>query len=230
MPSNAPPPLPRRRRGDRAQLARDPSVRPIDISRGASLVTQNVAPLWHPHCPAQKPAFPLARRRRALHIASCTAALDVQRRTLPTHIPARLDVRPRACHLGTSPRSPPMHDAPASKIVCSRCRRLTRMRAMGDAPSHRLPAPSPTRGRYGYREWGHAARMRTGVIRAKEKDERGRHFHGCSTYGSTTTARRAGTRQAFPPVSWSSSTLRENVSEQQLPLRPLPLRTPLDDF
>ncbi|KAJ7716027.1 hypothetical protein B0H14DRAFT_3013424 [Mycena olivaceomarginata] len=141
MPSNAPPPLPRRRR--RPTLAS-----PLSSS---------------------KPAFPLARRSVACrHIASCTAAvhsnpklapctpqLDVQRRTLPTHIPARLDVRlitdgaalsrPSRLSPRDFPAIPPMHDAPASKIVCSRCRRLTRMRAMGDAPPTALPAPPHVR-------------------------------------------------------------------------------------
>ncbi|KAJ7352225.1 hypothetical protein DFH08DRAFT_957026 [Mycena albidolilacea] len=35
----------------------------------------------------------------------------------------------------------------------------------------------------------HVARVRAGAIRAKEKDERGGHFHRRLTYGSTTTSR-----------------------------------------
>ncbi|KAJ7323819.1 hypothetical protein DFH08DRAFT_968840 [Mycena albidolilacea] len=201
----------------------------------------NVAPLWHPHCPAQSPLSSShvggVHRRIADHDIAIRSSNAIHRASMQTH-----------CFIYRSPLSrpscspprdfsaiPPIHDAAASKIVCSRCGRLTRMRAMGDASPTALPplptdntsmvtvphgqmyvhvrrgtTPTPSRNYtcvaadMAIVNGGHAARMRTGVIRAKEKDEWGRHFHGCSTCGSTTTARsRPEPAQAFPPVSWS---------------------------
>ncbi|KAJ7800591.1 hypothetical protein B0H14DRAFT_2616090 [Mycena olivaceomarginata] len=200
--------------------ARDPSVRPIDISRGASLVTQT-----SPH--SGIPTVQLKARFPPSHVGGVHCRIanhDIAICSSNAIHRARSEQGLALVTLGTSPRSRRCTMHPHRKL-------RTRMCVAG-----RTPTPSRyyiyVAGRYGYREWGHAARMRTGVIRAKEKDERGRHFHGCSTYGSTTTARsRPEPAQAFPPRLLVLIHVCAGISaSNNCRYVPVPLRTPLDDF
>jgi hypothetical protein len=183
----------------------------------------------------------------------------------PSHCPPRRPPLTRSASLGVSGSaciSPPFLDTanprahgPSLEGECSNEHGPTKTDASISA-SRTTPTP-PRDDVYvaagvGIANGSHAARMRTGAIKAEEKDEWGGY------YGSTTTAR---SRMPPPPVfrtrtilQWSESCARlvgtrtslptpspgppsrscGNASGQRRPLVhcrvPLPLRIPLDDF
>ncbi|KAJ7861380.1 hypothetical protein B0H14DRAFT_3445308 [Mycena olivaceomarginata] len=188
--------LPRILTGDET-FPRDPSVHPsmfyqlkgrppprTSVARTVASLTVLLSYALQRHPPRSATCRHIALCAAAIHSnpkpAPCTPQLDAQCRTLPTDIPTRLNV----CLItdGTPSRSPPrvlsaippMRDAAASKIVCSRRSRLTRTHAMRDIPLIALTAPP--RGEYSDEDGTTRTDARASVLRDDPNATEERHL------------------------------------------------------